>query len=266
MTRIITVALPKGGTGKTTTTLNLGAALHEQGQRVLLVDIDPTGSLTNALGIPAASIEHSTASVILDYLTTFEPNLEPAIRSTDSGMDVVPAGRTGVARHDLSAAHAAVEQAMQREWVVSKILQTAVDRYDAILIDTPPNLGILVKAALVAATEILIPLEAEYLATESVTMILQEVYRMRKQGLDHLKVRGIVLTQVDQRTVLHREVISYARTQFGSHVPVLQTMIRRSIRVPESQSRHVSMLEYEPKGEVAEAYRALAREVTNAAA
>jgi chromosome partitioning protein len=266
MTRIITVALPKGGTGKTTTTLNLGAALHEQGKHVLLVDIDPTGSLTNALGIPAASIDYSTASIIQEYLTTFEVDLQPAIRATYSGIDLVPAGRPGITKHDLSIAQSAVEQAIQREWVLYKILGTVADRYDVVLIDTPPNLAMLVKAALVAATEILIPLEAEYLATEAVTMLLQEVQRMRKQGLDHLRVRGIVLTQVDQRTVLHREVIEYAHAQFGTHVPIFNTMIRRSIRVPESQARHVSMLQYEPHGEVAEAYRSLAKEVTHAAA
>ena len=256
MARIIAVAVPKGGTGKTTTTLNLGAALSEQGKRVLLVDFDPQGSLTLALGVRAHELEHTIHSAMKYFLATYEPQLELAIQPTSVGVDLVPANiRLNLANSELTVA-------TQGELVLQKLLAPVAARYDAILIDTLPYLGILVVNALVAAQELLIPLEAEYLATESVALMLEQIQFMRRSGLNpNLTVCGILLTQVDSRTVLNRQVVEFTRKEFGSRVPVFETVIKRSVRFPESQSQHVPILQYERNGEGARAYRAVAEEV-----
>jgi chromosome partitioning protein len=259
MTRIISVAVPKGGTGKTTTTLNLGAALAERGQRVLLVDFDPQGNLTQALGLRPGDLEHTAYSAIKYFLTRFEPQLDLAIQATGAGVDLVPASaRLNLANDELAVA-------IQREFVLQKLLAPLAPRYDFILIDTLPYLGVLVVNALTTAHEVVIPLQAEYLATESVALILDQVQLMRRSGLNrNLTITGILLTMIDQRTVINREAIEYARKVFGSRVHVFDTMIKRSVRFPESQASHQSILQYDPQGEGARAYRALAEEVIRA--
>ncbi len=261
MTRIIAVAVPKGGTGKTTTTLNLGAALAEQGQRVLLVDFDPQGNLTQALGLRPGDLEHTAYSAIKYFLTSYQPQLDLAIVRTAAGVDLVPtSARLNLANEELAVA-------IQREFVLQKLLAPLGPRYDFILIDTLPYLGVLVVNALVAADEVLVPLQAEYLATESVGLILDQVQLMRRSGLNpDLKIAGILLTMVDSRTTINREAVDYARKVFGSRVPVFQTMIKQSIRFPESQACHQPILHYDPVGEGAMAYRALARELLDATA
>ncbi len=260
MARIIAIAVPKGGTGKTTTTLNLGAALAEQGNRVLLIDFDPQGNLTQALGLRPSDLEHTAYSAIKYFLTRFEPQMELAIRPTAAGVDLVPASaRLNLANDELAVA-------MQREFVLQKLIAPVATRYDYILIDTLPYLGVLVVNALSAAQEVLIPLQAEYLATESVELILEQVNLMRRSGLNpKLAITGILLTMFDQRTVINREAVEYARRKFGSQVTVFDTMIRRSVRFPESQASHQSILQYDAQGEGARAYRALAEEVARAA-
>ncbi len=259
MARIIAVAVPKGGTGKTTTTLNLGAALADQGQRVLLVDFDPQGNLTQALGLRPSELEHTVYSAIKYFLTRFESQLDQAVRSTPAGVDIVPtSARLNLANDELGVA-------MQREFVLQKLLAPILPRYDYVLIDTLPYLGVLVVNALTAAHEVLIPLQAEYLATESVSLMLDQVQLMRRSGLNaNLTITGILLTMIDQRTIISREAIDHARKVFGSNVRVFDTMIKRSVRFPESQASHETILRYDPQGEGARSYRALAEEVQRA--
>lgn len=261
MARIIAVAVPKGGTGKTTTTINLGAALAEQGQRVLLVDFDPQGNLTQALGLRPGDLEHTVYSEIKHFLTHFESRIERAVRPTSAGVDLIPtSARLNLANDELAVA-------IQREYVLQKLLAPLATRYDLILIDTLPYLGVLVLNALAAAHEVLIPLQAEYLATESVALIIDQVNLMRRSGLNaQLGIAGVLLTMVDPRTVLHREAVEYARSALSSQVRIFDTMIKRSIRFPESQASHQTILQYEPSGEGAQSYAALAQEVLRAAA
>lgn len=260
MARIIAVAVPKGGTGKTTTTLNLGAALAEQGKRVLLVDFDPQGSLTLALGIRADDLEHTIHSAITYFLATYEPRLDHTIIPTSAGVDLVPATIR------LNLANAELTVAPQGEVVLRELLTPLIHQYDAILIDTLPYLGILVENALAAAHEVLIPLQAEYLSTESVALMLRQIQFVRKSKLNpQLGVSGVLLTQVDSRTVISRQFMEYARKEFGAHVPVFETVIKRAVSFPESQARRQSILQYAPNDPGARAYRALAEEVWHAA-
>jgi chromosome partitioning protein len=260
MTRIIAVAVPKGGTGKTTTSINLGAALAEQGQRVLLVDFDPQGNLTQALGLSPAELTHTSYSTIKAFLADYEPRLELAIRPIQAGMDLVP---TDVR---LNLANGELTLALHGEFVLQKLLRPVLDRYAVVLIDTLPYLGILVVNTLVAAGEVLIPMEAEYLATQSVGLMLDQVRLMRRSGLNPaLKISGILLTMVDTRTVISRQVMDYARSEFGLTARVFESVIKRSVRFPESQAMHQTILQYDPQGEGARSYRALAQELLHGA-
>ncbi len=258
MARVIAIAVPKGGTGKTTTTLNLGAGLAEQGKKVLLVDFDPQGNLTQSLGFRPADLEHTVYSVLKHFLSRFESQVELAIRPTNTSgnLDLLPASaRLNLANDELSVA-------IQREFVLKKVLAPVAERYDYILIDTLPYLGVLVVNALVAAREILIPLQAEYLATESVSLILEQVQLMRRSSLNpELDITGILLTMVDNRTLINREAVEYARNTFGKELKVFDTTIKRSVRFAESQANHMSIMQYEPNGDSARAYRALVQEV-----
>lgn len=259
MVRTIAVSIPKGGVGKTTTTINLGAALAELGHRVLLVDLDPQSHLARGLGVPVGPETIYTA--ITHYRTRFEVAIEGAIYPTQAGVDLIPSSaRLNLANDELATT-------IEREKVLQKLLAPLARRYDFILIDTLPYLGVLVTNALVAAQEVLIPVEAEYLATESVELILEQVSLMQRSGLNpRLTILGMLLTQVDNRTNLSREVVEHVRTVFGKQVPVFATMIKRSVRFPESQLEHQTIFQYEPNGEGARSYRALAQEVVHAEA
>lgn len=255
MTRTIATCLPKGGTGKTSTTLNLGAALAERGQRVLLIDFDPQANLSQALGVNPDQQERNIYWALKRLLSSYEARLTDAIIPTAAGVDLVP----GTAL--LNLANEELALALEREKALRK-LSASVTGYDFIFIDTLPYLGILTVNALVAAHEVLIPLQAEYLATQSTKLILDHVEIIRRAGLNQdLRVAGILFTMVDQRLLINREVVDYATRTLGTRVPLFNAQIKRSVRVPESQARHQSILQYDPTGPVAAGYRALAEEV-----
>ncbi len=258
--RVIAVAIPKGGTGKTTTTLNLGAALVEQGQRVLAIDADPQGSLTVALGFDPNRLEYTLQDAIEQYTETFEATLERAILATEEGIDLVPA----TAR--LNKANTDLHNALAPQQVLSKLITPLRTSYDIILIDTLPYLGVLVQNALVAADEVLIPLQAQALASESAKLMVQHIQQIRKSGLNpRLRILGFLLTQVDVTTTVQREYVTYARRTFGEDGPVFAAMIEESALVQESQAAGIrqSLFRYRPTVPVTNAYRALAQEVAH---
>jgi chromosome partitioning protein len=253
----VRVAVPKGGTGKTTTTLNLGAALAEQGRRVLLVDFDPSGSLSRTLGQDSV-IEPSIYAAITHYLETYEPQLHRAVVRTTIGVDLCP---TDVR---LNNADTVLRTALNGQLVLKQLLAPLAPVYDDILIDTLPYLGILVTNTLVAADEILIPMEAEYLATQSVPVMLQHVAQVRKSGLNPgLAVTGILITKA-ARTTISRQIIEYTRSEFEDQVRVFETVIPDTVRFTESQAMGQSILAYDAAGKGAQAYRALAKELLRA--
>jgi chromosome partitioning protein len=261
MTRIIAVAIPKGGTGKTTTTINLGAALAERGQRVLLVDFDPSGALTQALGVQSDG--QTVYSAISAYLSSYEPQLDSVIQTTDAGVAVVPADAR------LNLANGQLVAVQRGENVLRNLLLPIADHYDVILIDTLPYLGILVDNALTAAQEIIVPLQTEFLATLSVDLMIDHVAVLRRSDpTASLRITGILLTHAD-RTVMSRQVVAYTRDELTTgrsvDAPVFKTVIRRSVRFAEAQAMGKTILAYDPQGEPAQAYRALAQEVLDAA-
>ena len=260
MARIISISVPKGGTGKTTTTLNLGAALVEQGQRVLLVDFDPQASLTIALGFAPDTLEHTVYSAIKYFLTTYEARVDQALQPTRIGADLLPCNTL------LNLANEELVVAVQREFILQKLMEPVRARYDFILIDTLPYLGVLVVNALVAAQEVIIPLQAEFLATPSVALIIKQIEMIRRSGLNpRLAIAGILLTMVKERTIMSRETMEHARKHFGRGTRVFETYIKETASITQSQAARQSILQYESRGDAARAYRALAEEIRHAA-
>lgn len=260
MARVTAVSAPKGGVGKTTTALNLGAALAETGERVLLVDLDPQGSLTRVAGFEPEALDQTIYTAFKHFMTYYEPPEVPVLASA-AGVDIVPSNSV------LTAADEELLMAVRREVVLQQLLEPLFPRYDHVIIDTPPSLGVLVQNALVAAQQVIIPLEAEYLATPSLPLILKKIQVTRRTGLNPtLSIAGILITMVDPRTVMSRETVDHIRKTYGPHVPIFKTTIRRLVQFPNSQAARQSILQYEPQGEGSRAYRALVKEVLHAEA
>ena len=256
MGKIVSIALVKGGVAKSTTTLNLAAALTERGLRVLMIDTDHQCSLTFALGVRPKSTDENLYTVIHRYITDYEATLERAIVRTNIGVDLVPASIR------LSTMEDELLHATQRELVLKSLLTPVAARYDVVLIDTPPANNHLVRSALVASHHVILPMEADSVSLESLALTLANIHRMRRPGLNpDLQIAGVLLTRVQAQTNFHREVMDVLQSDFGDQARLFNTQIKNSVRIRESLAAHQSILTYEPKGPGATAYRALAEEV-----
>lgn len=249
-TRVIAVASQKGGTGKTASTLNLGAALAlEHGQSVLLVDIDPQANLTMGLGVDLYEANPTIYEVLLHH----RRGVASAIRSTEiEGLDLVPSTL------DLAGAELELAGRFGREWLLRRALADSVDRYNFVLIDTPPSLGLFTQNALVAASEILIPLQVHVYALKALPQ-LQKVIEIVQEQNTALRVMGVVLTMYDRRNKLTEQVERSARSALGDLV--FETPIPINVRLAESPSAGQPVLLFAPRSTSSEAYRKLAREV-----
>ena len=250
--RLLAIANQKGGVGKTTTTLNLGAALAERGRRVLLVDLDPQASLTLALGIDSDSLRNTVYTALLAVVQGEEVSLDAICQPTLAGIDLLPASI------ELSQA----ELDLPREPLGIYALRDALREahgYDYILLDCPPSLGILTANALAAAGEVVIPLQVDYLALKGVDLLLKTIVKIQRRANPGLVVRGIALTLADLRTLHAREVIEAARASF--HVPVFTAIIPANVRLKEAPLTGQSILAYAPDSPGALGYRALALEL-----
>ena len=247
MGKIIALANQKGGVGKTTTSINLGAALAQDGQRVLLVDIDAQGNATSGSGIDKSELALDSYDVIVDGAA-----LRDVIVPTDN-YDLLPA------TIQLSGAEIELATQKQREYRLQKALMTVSDDYDFILIDNPPALGLLTVNAFTAADAILIPVQTEFYALEGLGQLLNTIELVRKQFNESLDIAGILLTMYDGRTNLAKQVSEEVRQYFGDKV--YHTVVPRSVRLSEAPSYGQAIIDFDPKSIGAQVYTELAQEV-----
>ena len=248
--RVISMCNQKGGVGKTTTTINLGAALAEYGRKVLIVDFDPQGAASAGLGVNA----HELESTIYSLLVSASPDVRSVIYPTPAeGLDIVPANI------DLSAAEVQLVNEVAREQALARVIRPVLDEYDAILVDCPPSLGLLTINALTASHGVIIPLETEFFALRGVALLVETVDRVRDRLNPRLQIDGILATMVDHRTLHAREVLERLDDAFGEQL--YDTRIRRTIKFPDATVANEPITSYAPAHPGAEAYRRLAREV-----
>ncbi|MBK1634864.1 ParA family protein [Rhodovulum adriaticum] len=250
--KIVAIANQKGGVGKTTTAINLAAALVEEGRRVLIVDIDPQGNASTGLGIEAEQRTHTTYDLLLE-----DAPLQEVIRPTSiDGLLIAPATT------DLSSADIEMVSTEKRSFLLHDALrQPAIDDYklDYVLIDCPPALGLLTVNAMVAAHSVLVPLQSEFFALEGLSQLMLTVRELRQSANPGLRIEGVVLTMADRRNNLSQQVENDARAYLGDLV--FQTVIPRNVRLSEAPSFAMPVLEYDPASKGSQAYRALAREM-----
>ena len=251
--RIIAVANQKGGVGKTTTTVNMGAALAELGHRVLIVDLDPQGNATTGLGINYRVLDQTMYDVMLSGLP-----IDDCIEPTEvKGLFVAPASL------DLAGAEVELVSAFNRESKLAKTLEEVADQYDYILIDCPPSLGLLTVNGLVAANEVMVPIQCEYYALEGLAQLTRNIELIRDNLNPELHIAHIVMVMYDNRTRLAEQVVEEVRDHFGTIV--CRNMIPRNVKLSEAPSFGQPITTYASSSRGAVAYRELAREVSGVA-
>ena len=257
---IIAVSNQKGGVGKTTSCLNLGAALRETGKTVLLVDLDPQGSLTVAAGvIDADAVRVSIGDLLMAHAQGAPQDINTAIIKTPAGVDLVPGNGM------LSAAELTLATAMARESALLATLKPALARYDYILIDCLPSLGLVAINALRAADGVVIAVQADFLAVQGLAQILETIGAVREQLNPTLAVYGVLLTMVDLKKTHSQRVVATVRHSLKGHVSVFETEIAAHDAYKEAAEAGRTILEYQTRGAPADTYRQLAREVALAA-
>ena len=249
MGHIIALANQKGGVGKTTTTVNLGASLASLGKKVLLIDTDAQGNATSGSGVQKSSIERD----VYDVLVHDVPLADVIMPTSHEGMDIVPATIR------LAGAELELAPAMARELRLKNALEGVREKYDYILIDNPPSLGLVTINTFSAADSILIPVQAEYYALEGLGQLMNNMKLVKQHFNPDLEVEGVLMTMVDPRTNLSSDVIQNVREYFGSDV--YDTAIPRNVRLSEAPSRGLAIIDYDSKSKGAEVYMDLAKEV-----
>ncbi len=256
MTKIIALANQKGGVGKTTTAVNLGIGLARQGKKVLLVDADAQGNLTDSLGWNEPDKLPVTLATLMTKIIMDEP-IEPGegILQHAEGVDLVPANI------ELSAVEVSLVNTMSREIVLRNYLNEVRKNYDFILIDCMPSLGMVTVNVLVAADSVIIPVQAHYLPAKGMSQLLQTINRIKKNINPDLKIEGALLTMVDTRTNFAKDISFVLRRDYGDKLRVFKTEIPLAIKAAETSAEGKSIYEYDRNGKAAAAYEALTKEV-----
>lgn len=256
MAKIIAVANQKGGVGKTTTTVNLGIGLARKGKKVLLIDADPQGSMTISLGIDEPDqIEYSLANVLMDVINEEEIDLESIITEHEEGIDYIPSNI------ELSGLEVSMVNVMSRELIMREFLERIKDRYDYILIDCMPSLGMITINALVCADTVLIPVQASYLPVKGLQQLIKTITRVRRQINPKLKIEGMIMTMVDMRSNYTKDIIEALEVTYGDTIGIFESRIPMSVRAAETSAEGKSIYLHDPRGKVAHSYELLTEEV-----
>ncbi|GAC1324237.1 MAG: ParA family protein [Mycobacteriales bacterium] len=248
--RILAMCNQKGGVGKTTSTINLGAALADYGRRVLLVDFDPQGALSVGLGVNPMQLDRTVYDLLMNPAVTAD---DVMLKTNVAGMDLLPSNI------DLSAAEVQLVGEVAREQALARTLRPVLGDYDVVLIDCQPSLGLLTVNALTAAHGVIVPLECEFFALRGVALLIQTIDKVRERLNPDLDLEGILATMYDSRTLHGREVLARVVEAFGDKV--FHTVINRTVRFPETTVVGEPITTYAPSSAGAVAYRELAKEV-----
>lgn len=254
--RIIAVANQKGGVGKTTTAGNLGIGLAKQGKKVLLIDADAQGSLTASLGFTEPdNLEETLATVMTNIINDEEMEPDYGILKHDEGIDLMPGNI------ELSGLEVSLVNVMSRELVLRAYIDQVRDRYDYILIDCMPSLGMITINVFACADSILIPVQAAYLPVKGLEQLIKTIGKVKRQINPKLEIEGILLTMVDNRTNYARDISALLVENYGSRVRIFENSIPISVRAAEISAEGVSIYRHDPKGKAAIAYQSLTKEV-----
>lgn len=253
---VIAIANQKGGVGKTTTTFNLGVALAQQGKRVLLIDADPQGDLTTYMGVHDVDSIPITLSTLMERsIRDEEINPKDAILHQDEGVNYIPSNL------ELSSMEVSLVNAMSREYTLRNCISDLKKDYDYMLIDCMPSLGMITINALASADRVIIPVQSEFLAAKGMSHLMNTVLKVRKQINPDLKIGGILLTMVDGRTNLSKEISKELKETYGVAFKLYDTQIPRAVKAAESSRQGESILSYDKKSKVAQSYIDFAKEV-----
>lgn len=244
MSKIISISNHKGGVGKTTSTINIGAGLNKLGKKILLIDLDPQANLSQSLGVTDQEL-NIYGALRGEYL--------PHPIEVIPGLDIIPSVL------DLSGAEVEMSSEAGREYILKEIIEPLLPGYDYILIDSPPSLGLLTINALTASDEVLIPLQAQYLAIQGLTKLLEIIDKIQRRLNKELRVGGVFITQYDGRKILNRDVVDIINTHFKELV--FNTKIRDNVALAEAPTQGIDIFRYNPKSNGAQDYLSLCREL-----
>ena len=254
--KTIAICNQKGGVGKTTSTVNLGVGLAMQGKKVLLVDADPQGDLTTCLGWnDADNLQNTLSDKMMEVVQGKENNPFNGILHHKEGVDLMPSSS------DLFDFEISLVTAMNREVILKSYLSEVKDKYDYILIDCSPSLGMMTLNSLSAADSVIIPVQAHYLPAKCMTQLLRTVNKVKRHINPNLKIDGILLTIVDNRTNLAKSTVDALRENFGSHIRIYKSQIPMAVKAAEVASKGKSIYAYEPNSTVSKAYTEFTKEV-----
>ncbi len=256
MCKVIAIANQKGGVAKTTTTLNLGIGLAREGRKVLLIDADPQGSLTVCLGIQEPDqLENTLADILTKTVNEEEIRLENFIRTHEECVDFIPANI------ELSGVEVSLVNVMSRELILKQFLETIKDKYDVVIIDCMPSLGMITINALACADSVLIPVQASYLPVKGLQQLIKTITRVKRHINPGLEIEGMLLTMVDYRTNYAKDITDAVKETYGNRIRLLRNYIPMSVRAAETSIEGTSIYKHDPKGKVAMAYENLTKEI-----
>lgn len=263
MARVIAVANQKGGVGKTTSVINIGIGLVKEGKRVLLIDFDTQGSMTNALGIKASSLRN-TVTQIMDLILDGKPMEhvknyieDKVVLQHEEGVEFIPSN-TVLAGMESSLLD---EQPGIRNYILKKVVEAYRDQYDYILIDCQPSLGILTLNAFCAADSVIVPVQAQYLALEGFGELLKTVRRVHKKLNPDLDIEGILMTMTNHRTNMYRRIAQTLQEEYGEQLTIYKETIPYTVRLGETAEQGVSIYRHDRRGKAAAAYQEVVKEV-----